>query len=180
MKDPIRQSGRGDGTSRGTAAPDVTERRTAPRQHFVAEAQIVEISSGVRLSARSCDLGVNGCYVDTLIPFPVGTPVRIRLTKDKTIVEVSGDVVYQLPGLGMGIAFRDLTPENRASLDKWFSQMRQQISFDASLPPIEPKQPVAMRRELTAEFVELVQLLLKKQVLTQPEAVGLLKRPLNE
>ena len=175
MKDPIRHTRSVAGKAGTTAATDVAERRSASRQQFVAEAQIVEISSGVRLSARSCDLGVNGCYVDTLIPFPVGTPVRIRLTKDNAVVEVNGKVVYQLPGLGMGISFDDLSPENHSALEKWFSQLRQQVSVETLLPPVDIEQPVAKPRQPAAEFVELIRLLMKKGVLTKTEAIGVLK-----
>jgi hypothetical protein len=180
MKDPNREERREDRAVSGTAAADVAERRAASRQHFVAEAQIVEISSGVRLSARSCDLGLNGCYVDTLIPFPVGTLVRIRLTKNKVSVEANGKVVNQSPGLGMGIAFHDVTPENQATLDKWFSQNRQRASLETLLPPVETELPVVVQRQPAPEFVELVQLLMKKAILTRTEAIGLLKKAIDE
>ena len=181
MKDPTRQAHRAERTASATAAIEVEERRSAPRQQFVAEAQIVEISSGVRLSARSCDLVVHGCYVDTLVPFPVGTLVRIRLRKEKAIVEANGNVVYRLPGLGMGIAFHDLTPEGRAAIDKWLSQMSGPPgSLEALMPPIDPGPPHLKVRRPSAEFVELVQLLNQKGLLTKAEAVGLLRGPLDE
>ncbi len=123
MKHPLQYRHGRDESAVTKTATSVEERRSAPRQHFVAEAQIVEITSGVKLSARSCDLVIHGCYVDTLRPFPVGALVRIRLKKGETIIEANGNVVYQLPGLGMGIAFHDLTPESHAALDKWLSHM---------------------------------------------------------
>ena|ERR1700738_2245715 len=168
MKDLKRQEHRG-----GSSATGGTERRSAQRQPFVAEAQIVEISSGVRLTARSCDLVVHGCYVDTLMPFLPGTPVRIRLNKGNTIFEANGNVVYRLPALGMGIAFHEITPENHAVLDKWLSQMR--VQHQSLLPSIEFDQPTISRRQPTAEFVQLVELLMKKTILTKTEAIGLLK-----
>jgi hypothetical protein len=181
MKNPIRQAHQGDMSTSGNAGTDTVDRRSAARQHFVAEALIVEAKSGVKLSARSCDLVVQGCYVDTLMPFPVGTLVRIRLKKEETIVEVNGNVVYELPGLGMGIAFHDLTPESRAVIEKWLSYMPvQPESLEALLPPIDTDQPTAIRRRHTAEFVELIQLLKKKGILTKPEALGLLKEPFDE
>jgi hypothetical protein len=173
MKDPIRQR-RGDGAGGVTAGTDVADRRAAPRQQFVAEAHVVEISSGVKLSARSCDLGPNGCYVDTLMPFPVGTPVRIRLSKAQTSIDVNGKVVYQLTGLGMGIAFQDVSPENRAALENWFSQPRQQVSVETSLPPVGTDRPLESRRLPPTEFVELIRLLMKKEILTKTEAITLL------
>jgi hypothetical protein len=166
------------GAKTGTS---VEERRAAPRQHFVAEAQIVEITSGVKLLARSCDLVIHGCYVDTVRPFPVGTFVRIRLKKGETIVEANGNVVYQLPGLGMGIAFHDLTPESHAALDIWLShEPVQQEYLETFLPPMDPNPPPEIRRQPSTELVELVQLLVKKGIVTRMEAVGLLRKSLDE
>lgn len=179
MKDSIRQANRGHVSASDTAATDIAERRSAARQHFVAEALIVASSSGARLTARSCDLVIHGCYVDTLSPFPVGTLVRIRLKKEETIVEVNGNVVYELPGLGMGIAFHDLTPESHAAVDKWLSHMPgRQESLDSLLRSADPEPAAVIPPRPTAEFVELIQLLKKKRILTEAEAVGLLKESL--
>lgn len=181
MKDPKRQEHRGEVSASANSATDVMERRLAPRQHFVAEAQIIEITSGVKLSARSCDLVVHGCYVDTLRPFPVGTLVRIRLKKGEAIIEVNGNVVYQLPGLGMGIAFHDLSPESHEALEKWLSHVPvQRESVETLVSPMDAGPPPAVRRQFPAEFVELVQLLVKKGILTRTEALGLLQEPLDE
>jgi hypothetical protein len=182
MKHPDQPARLGeDNTADTSTAIEVAERRSAERQPFVAEAQIVEVSSGVRLSARSCDLVAHGCYVDTLIPFPVGTVVRIRLKKDKTIVEANGRVAYRLPGLGMGIAFHDLTPETQAAVEKWFSHLHgQHESVEVLLPPIEPVQPASMQRQPGTAFVELIQLLMRKGVVTKTEAISLLQTSLDE
>ena len=56
MKHTIRHRQGGNLSAGAKAGTGVEERRAAPRQHFVAEAQIVEITSGVKLLARSCDL----------------------------------------------------------------------------------------------------------------------------
>jgi hypothetical protein len=181
MKDRIRTAHRVDMSSNANTATEIADRRAAPRQHFVAEAMIVEVRSGVKLSARSCDLVVHGCYVDTIRPFPVGTLVRIRLKKDETTVEVNGNVVYELPGLGMGIAFHDLTPESHAAVDKWLSHLPgHQDSLESLMPPIDPEPATVIQRQHTTEFVDLIQLLKKKGILTKAEALGLLKEPLDE
>src|SRR5712692_6308714 len=42
------------------------ERRGVPRYRFMARAVVTELSSGTRLPARTSELGLNGCYIDTL------------------------------------------------------------------------------------------------------------------
>jgi hypothetical protein len=118
MKERLRVDRPVDSKTDSAVSTDTVDRRSAPRQPFIAEAKIMEINSGAKLLARSCDLVVHGCYVDTLNPFPVGTFVRIRLKKEKTIIEANGSVVYRMPGLGMGIAFHDLTPESHEALEQ--------------------------------------------------------------
>jgi hypothetical protein len=171
-----------DKSASAKAATNIADRRSTPRQHFVAEALTVEISSGVKLSARSCDLASHGCYVDSLRPFPVGTLVCIRLKNNEAMFEANGSVAYQLPGLGMGITFLDITPESQAVLDKWLSNMPvQQDSFETLLPAIEPELPIAIWQRPTTELtVELIQVLMKKGILTKREAVGLLSKSLDK
>jgi hypothetical protein len=181
MKNSFRKPQGGQETSGGEASTSVEDRRATPRQQFVAEAQIVEIRSGVRLSARSCDLVLHGCYVDTLRPFPVGTLVRIRLKKDGTAIEANGNVVYELPGLGMGIAFHDLTPDSHAAIEKWLSHTGgREDSLEALLPPLDAEPPPAPREQARTEFQELVWVLIRKGILTKSEAARFLKEAVEE
>ena len=160
---------------------DVVERRSARRQPFIAEAQVIELKTGAKLLARSCDLVVHGCYIDTLNSFPIGTRVRIQLKKDDTTVEANGHVVYGIPGLGMGIAFDNLTPSNRVALERWLAGIKiGGEAFDALLPPIAFSEPAAIRQEPAGQMVDLIRMLKQKGILSELEAVGLLKGPLNE
>jgi len=104
------------------STPDATvERRSAPRYPLVLATEVVELSRGARLNARTSDISSNGCYVDTLNPISQGTQVRLRLTHYDEIFEAVGRVVYVSPGLGMGIVFETVTPEQKARLDHWFT-----------------------------------------------------------
>jgi hypothetical protein len=170
----------GDATVLPATPITVVERRSAARQHFIAEAQIVEVSSGAKLSARSCDLTVDGCYVDSLNTFAIGTLVRIRLKREKTIVEANGAVVNRVPGLGMGIAFRNLTPETREALKQWLSQMPPERDlFAQSAAPAKLDQPAA-RLQPAEQVVDLIQMLAKKGILNRGEVAALLKVPFDE
>jgi hypothetical protein len=180
MKDPKLHEQRRRASASANTGTDVMERRSAPRQHFVAEAQIIEIASGVKLSARSCDLVVDGCYVDTLRPLRVGTHVRVLLKKAETIIEVNGKVVYEQPGLGMGIAFHDVMPESHAALEKWLSNVHvQQESVEKFMSQMDANRHPGKQQPPSTEFIELVRLLVKKGIVTRAEALGLLKEPLD-
>jgi hypothetical protein len=158
---------------------EVVERRSATRKPFVGEILIVELNSGAKLSGRTCDLGIHGCYIDTLNPYPQGTLVRIRVQHGKEMVEVKGKVAYRLASLGMGVAFYDLTPENRATLEEWLSRADSEGRvFEASLPPIRVEQP-ALPQQKEEQIVELIRVLMKKGILSRTEAASLLKKPIE-
>jgi len=100
--------------------PDVTvERRSAPRYPMVLAADVVELPRGARLSARTSDISLTGCYIDTLNPIPVGSEIRLRFTHHDEIFEAVGRVVYVSNGLGMGVAFTRMDEEQKARLERW-------------------------------------------------------------
>ena len=175
MKDLTPNHPAGSSKTLSKAGIEAAERRSAQRQQFIAEAQIVEVSSGTSLLARTSDLVLHGCYVDSLNTFAVGTLVRARLKKGETIVEVNGNVVYQMPGLGMGIAFHELSPDNRSALEQWVAHIpTERHGPDASDVQADPGQ-LAISLQPGGHFLELIRILVKKGVLTESEAAGLLK-----
>jgi hypothetical protein len=157
------------------ASTEVADRRGAVRKPFIAEALVVEVGSGAKLSGRSCDLVVQGFYMDTLNPLPQGTQVLVRLQHGESRIEAAGKVVYRVPGLGMGIAFNDLSAEHQAILNRWLSDARgEDGSFQASLPPITVE-PSTIPARTEEPIVRLMQVLLKKGILTKKEAQEVLR-----
>jgi hypothetical protein len=100
----------------------VKQRRFA-RYSFIATADVISLDTDTRLSAQTSELGLGGCYIDTLNPFPEGTLVRVRLVKDTGAFESSAKVVYVLPGFGMGLAFTHLPHDQKLVLDKWIAEL---------------------------------------------------------
>src|SRR5271170_453647 len=113
MSDPIKT--RKKAGERG--GPIAEERRSGDRHSFTASAEVTEMSSGARFSTRMTDLSHGGCFVDTMVPFPVGAKVQIKVHQGKNEFETGGVVVYSQYGLGMGVAFDPLEPERRQALE---------------------------------------------------------------
>jgi hypothetical protein len=109
--------------------PDVMlDRRAAARYALILAAEVTELRSGTKLSARSSDISRSGCYIDTLNPIPTGSPVRVRLTRGSDVFEASGEVMYVSRGLGMGIAFDEQTSSTQlAVLDRWLADASKQV-----------------------------------------------------
>jgi hypothetical protein len=96
-----------------------------PRIPLIAAAEVTEVATGTRLSARTSDISRTGCYIDTLNPTPVKTLVSVRLTHNGEELELPARIVYVSHGLGMGVRFdEDLPPAQLAVLDRWLSGAR--------------------------------------------------------
>ena len=97
--------------------------RSVRRCPFVASAEVTELRSGTLLAARTSELGVGGCYVDALNPFPKGTLVQLRILRDQGAFETKAKVVYCDPRFGMGLAFTEMTPDQRLLLETWLAEI---------------------------------------------------------
>jgi hypothetical protein len=103
--------------------PEVTvERRNSPQFLIVLAADVVELPRGARMSARTSDISRTGCYVDTLNPIPRGSRVKLRFTHHQEEFEAIGLVVYVSQGLGMGIQFTEVSPDQQARLNHWLEE----------------------------------------------------------
>jgi hypothetical protein len=155
------------------------ERRGANRHPFIAAADVVELGTGALFSTRTTDLGPGGCFVDTLVPFDAGSSVRVTIREGSTRFEATGIVVYSQSGLGMGIAFDEMKPEQRKALAVWLgeevSQREEKVEATPAGKPPKPMLPHGSDREA---LVRLVRLMIKKGMLTEPEGTAIFGNPL--
>lgn len=103
------------------------KQRSVRRCPFVASAEVTDMCSGAQLSARTSELGLGGCYVDSLNPFPTATLVQLRIRRDQGVFETSAKVVYCDAGFGMGLAFTGTTPEQKSRLETWLAEIVTQL-----------------------------------------------------
>jgi len=75
------------------------------------------------LRCKTSDLSLGGCFLDTLNPFKEGTEVRVRISHNSTTFTALGKVVFVLPNLGMGVAFRSVGDAQLAKLHEWISKL---------------------------------------------------------
>lgn len=101
------------------------ERRRIARYPFVANAEVVEETSGAKITARVSELSLYGCYVDMVTPFPKGTPVIVKIFTETEFFEAHGTVVYSHTHLGVGVTFRDVKPLYKTVLQKWLLTVMQ-------------------------------------------------------
>jgi len=152
------------------------ERRAAERFPFIVTAEAEEMDSGARLPARTSDLSLTGCFLDTLNPFPAGTRTRIRLTQREQTFDALGVVAYAQMGMGMGVAFTQLNANAAQMLQQWLAELGCKDELPKNL--IQTDSPGAPKASADAgvnmRFDELIGLLQRKGVLTVEEAQELL------
>jgi hypothetical protein len=106
----------------GSSVPHPT-RRTVPRYSLIASAEIIEPTSGVRISGRISEISRKGCYVDILNTLPTETRILVRISRDQGAFESGGKIIYVQEGMGMGVAFLDPSAEQLNTLDSWLAEL---------------------------------------------------------
>ena len=100
------------------------ERRRSPRYPFFASAELIEDKSDVRITTRLSELGLYGCYLDMMNPFPTGSSVLIKITEGEAKFESHAKVVYSQPNMGMGVAFQDVEERYMKVLQMWMAKLQ--------------------------------------------------------
>jgi hypothetical protein len=87
------------------------QERQGLRFPFIAAAEIApEGSPSASITASVNELSLQGCCVDTPAPFSPQTQVLVKIFRSDEYFEARATVVYANPALGMGLAFREVSP----------------------------------------------------------------------
>lgn len=95
------------------------ERRRTPRYPFAASVEMRHGTSEDKITAKVSRLSMNGCYVETEHPYPVGTALGVKVFTGTEFYEGQASVIYVEEKLGMGLMFRETKPFFLAVLRKW-------------------------------------------------------------
>jgi len=127
MLDDANNSATASAVISGERSAPLEKKRAVRRCQLVASAEVIERDAQTKLSARISEIGLGGCYVDTLSPFPNGTLVRIRIIRDGGAFECEAKVVYVQDGFGMGIAFTNVALDQSRLLQNWIADLVVQL-----------------------------------------------------
>jgi len=100
------------------------ERRGHPRHRVNAQIQVVDVDSGMRISARLGNLCAGGCFLEleTDSSLSLGTAVTVTITKGLESFQSEGKVVYALPPRGVGVMFTGTEPQHLRILVAWIME----------------------------------------------------------
>jgi glyoxylate utilization-related uncharacterized protein len=142
---------------------------------------VVEPKSGARLDAHTSDLSMDGCYVDMMNPFPAGTEMELRLTREGKSFNAKARVAYCQIGVGMGVLFTTAEPEQLSTLEKWFAELRGETQPEPHVLADEeqPLYRATAKNEEHYILEELLVLMMRKGLLTEEEGEPILHRLLR-
>ena len=92
------------------------DRRHSQRALFCNEVEVV--GYGPR---RSADLSAGGMFIEAIAAFPRDTVLKLKfkLAEDEPDpIVVQARVLYVADGIGVGVEFMDLAPEDRARIER--------------------------------------------------------------
>jgi hypothetical protein len=78
---------------------------------------------GTHMQTSAIDISGRGCYVETLMPLPLGTALNIAFWMDAERVETTGVVKASDGGVGMGIEFTGLDPQGQERLQHLLDEL---------------------------------------------------------
>lgn len=115
-----------------TVQGSASERRIDQRVAYICEVQV----DGMResgLGIRTSDISAGGVFIDSMVSFPVGSIVSFRLKLPSTDLQLSGEVRYCMPQVGMGIRLLDTSVEDRQLIESIIQGQIRPSCFDLAV-----------------------------------------------
>jgi PilZ domain-containing protein len=102
---------------------DRSERRGAHRIRCSGTGQISQPGVAFPIWANVFDVSMGGCYVEMVFTMPRGSAVEAKLTINSRTFGAKGKVVTSHPGVGVGIKFTDIAPEDQKMLGQILQEL---------------------------------------------------------
>jgi len=91
------------------------------------------VSAPLRINAT--DVSGNGCYVESMMPLPLGTVLRVDFWLDSEHVNITAVVRTCDPGVGNGIEFTGMPPDTKERMQNYLDAIDPQMGVSA--PKVE-------------------------------------------
>jgi PilZ domain len=103
--------------------PEAEKRRFS--RHRVQFPMAISFSDPRRahMQCSATDIGGRGCYVETLVPLAIGSPVIITFWLDSRKIRTNAVVRTSDPGVGMGIEFTELGEQIQHRLQEYLEKV---------------------------------------------------------
>ena len=103
--------------------PAESNRRRFSRHKIPMPMEIRDETAGAPMRVQVTDVSGNGCYVETILPLPKATNLRVEFWIDEKKIAGSAVVRTCDPGVGMGLEFTGLTPETKQHVQAYLDRL---------------------------------------------------------
>jgi type IV pilus assembly protein PilZ len=102
----------------------MSDKRSDQRISYPCEVECSGMGTGANnpLNPRLSDLSVTGAFIDSVVPVPKGTKLKLKFSVRERPINVIAEVVHEMPQFGMGVRFLDLTAEDRSAIQELIRQ----------------------------------------------------------
>lgn len=161
------------------------EKRRSPRYKCEASVEICQEGSDLRTWATCTDVSMHGCYVEATATHPVGTRLQIKLQSNECHVQTKGCVRVDYPCLGMGIAFVEMSEENRSRLRELLRAISRPsvilgLATASPVPAAGPLSSIPLPQDPTAALRALAEFFESRQLLMRDEFLRILRKSQSE
>lgn len=165
------------------AASEPAEKRRHPRFPFSTGGEAFDPQANVHVTGRLSDISRSGCYMDTISPFAVNAAIILTVTHEGRTFKTKSRVVYSLNGMGMGIMFTAMEPDQARVLDGWLAELGGLLHLepdparmDAATPPTLVEAAPVVDQELRDIVRELTVVLSRKSIVGDVEAMAMMRK----
>ncbi len=165
------------------AASEPAEKRRHPRFPFSSGGEVFDPQANVHLTGRLSDISRSGCYMDTISPFAENAAVILTVTHEGRTFKTKARVVYSLNGMGMGMMFTTMEPDQARVLDGWLAELGGLIHLAPDTANLGPATPEALLQaapvvdqELRDIVRELIVVLSRKSIVGDVEAMAMMRK----
>ena len=109
--------------------PDNRRKFLRHRISFPLEFRDERVNTPMRVNAT--DISGNGCYVETVMPLPISTVLKVDFWIDQEHISATATVRTRDPGVGMGIEFSGLPDDSKKRFQAHLDKMDPGISGPA-------------------------------------------------
>ena len=120
------------GATVAVISPSNRRRYSRHKISFPIELRDERVKTPMRINAT--DVSGNGCYVETILPLPIGTVLRVDFYLQNEHVNISAVVRTCDPGVGNGIEFTGLPVDGKQHLQQYLDGIDPQMGVSQPKP----------------------------------------------
>jgi hypothetical protein len=103
--------------------PPAKDKRKYPRHRISFPIEIRDETIGSNLGTKTSDIGGQGCYVETMVPFPRKKAVTVTFWLNSQRIQTAAIVRTSDGGVGMGIEFTGLEETTQKELQQYLENL---------------------------------------------------------